>query len=49
MTHKICLKICLNWHSINESEIKVKLNFDNFSDRNYCFDAMRLISFTTLG
>ena len=33
----------LMWHSINESECKVELNFDNFSDRKCCFDVMCLI------
>ena len=42
---KFFLTICLIWHSINKSECKVELNFDNFSGRNWCVDAMCLIIF----
>ena len=37
------LTMRLIWHSINAPECKVELNFNNFSGRNWCFDAMCLI------
>ena len=42
---EIFMTMYLIWHSINKSECKAELNFDNFSGRNCCFDAMCLISF----
>ena len=42
---KFFMTMCLIWHSINKSVCKVELNFDNFSGRNFCFDATCLIIF----
>ena len=50
MARKKILTMCLIWHSINKSEWKVELNFDNFSGRNCCFDALfNYLSLLTLG
>ena len=45
------LCMCLIWHSINESECKVKLHFDNFSARTCCFDdtCLIILHYYTLG
>ena len=45
MSREIVLTMCLIWHSINKSECKIELNFDNFSGRECSFDAMCLIIF----
>ena len=42
---EIFLTISLIWHSINKSECKEELNFDNFSGRHCCFDVTCLIIF----
>ena len=43
--HEIFLTMWSIWHTINKSECKVELNF---LGRECCFDAICLISFTTL-
>ena len=42
---EIFLTMCLIGHSINKSECKVELKFDNFLGRNCCCDAICLIIF----
>ena len=48
---KFFLTMRLIWHSIDEPEWKVELDFDNFSGRNWCSDAICLIiyHYFTLG